>query len=92
MRWHQKRYHPCPPGKSVLADFCVGRPRDLRILARAVGWIGAVLAEWIYELPDGPLIEGRGVQPDLLVALDWRLYGTANDPQIQAAIEVLESK
>ena len=55
---------------------------------------GSVLsiAEWVYQLPDGTLIEGRGVQPDLLVELDWGLYGTANDPQIQAAIEVIESK
>jgi C-terminal peptidase prc len=55
---------------------------------------GSVLsiAEWIYLLPDGNLIEGHGVQPDLLVDLDWALYGTDDDPQIQAAVAVLGSE
>jgi carboxyl-terminal processing protease len=47
---------------------------------------------WVCQLPDGTLIEGRGVQPDVLVEMDWALYGTENDPQIQAAIEVLGSE
>jgi carboxyl-terminal processing protease len=50
------------------------------------------LAEWVYELPDGALIEGRGVQPDVLVPMDWWLYGADDDPQIRAAIELLGSE
>lgn len=47
------------------------------------------LAEWVYELPDGSRIEGRGIQPDVLVQMDWWLYRAQDDPQIQKAIEVL---
>ena len=50
------------------------------------------LAEWVYELPDGALLEGRGVQPDVLVQMDWWLYRANDDPQIQAAIELLGSE
>ncbi len=50
------------------------------------------LAEWVYELPDGALIEGRGVEPDVPVQMDWWLYGADDDPQIQAAIELLGSE
>jgi len=50
------------------------------------------LAERVYQLPDGTLIDGRGVQLDLLVEMDWWLYGTADDAQIQAAIEMLGSE
>jgi C-terminal peptidase prc len=49
------------------------------------------LAEWVYELPDGTRIEGQGVQPDRIVELDWWSFGLANDPQIQAAVEVLST-
>ena len=54
---------------------------------------GSVLsiAEWVYQLPDGTLIEGRGVQPDVMVEMDWAPYDTGDDPQLQAAIEVLGS-
>jgi carboxyl-terminal processing protease len=55
---------------------------------------GSVLtiAEQIYQLPDGTVIEGRGVQPDVPVDMDWQSYNAGDDPQIQAAIEVLGSK
>ncbi|MFN2242492.1 MAG: S41 family peptidase [Anaerolineae bacterium] len=49
------------------------------------------LAEWVYERPDGSRIEGRGVQPDVLVDMDWWLYGTDDDVQLQAAIDLLAS-
>lgn len=50
------------------------------------------LAEWSYELPDGTQIEGIGVQPDVLVEMNWWLYGAGDDPQIDAAIELLQSE
>jgi hypothetical protein len=31
------------------------------------------------------------VQPDRIVELDWWSFGLANDPQIQAAVEVLST-
>lgn len=49
------------------------------------------LAEWVYERPDGSRIEGRGVQPDVLVDMDWWLYGADDDVQLQAAIDLLTS-
>jgi C-terminal peptidase prc len=55
---------------------------------------GSVLAiaEQVYQLPDGTLLEGRGVQPDVLVPMDWWLYGTDDDPQIHTAVEMLSSE
>ena len=50
------------------------------------------IAEWVYELPDGTLIEGRGVKPDVRVEMDWWLYGAQDDPQLEAAIELLQSQ
>ncbi|MGC9334603.1 MAG: S41 family peptidase [Anaerolineae bacterium] len=50
------------------------------------------IAERVYRLPDGTLLEGRGVQPDVLVPMDWWLYGAENDPQMHTAIEMLSSE
>lgn len=47
------------------------------------------LAELNYRLPDGSQIEGRGVQPDRVVDVEWWRYDLADDPQIRAAIEEL---
>lgn len=48
------------------------------------------LAEYIFERPDGTLIEDRGVQPDQLVESEWWRYTPENDPQIRAAIEEIQ--
>jgi carboxyl-terminal processing protease len=50
------------------------------------------LAEGIYQRPDGSGIEGRGVQPDVVVDAGWLSFDAADDPQIQAAMEVLRSR
>lgn len=47
------------------------------------------LAELVFRLPDGSLIEGRGVQPDLVVEAEWWRYDIENDPQVQAAVRLL---
>jgi carboxyl-terminal processing protease len=47
------------------------------------------LAELNYRMPDGGEIEGRGVQPDRVVDVEWWRYDVADDPQIAAAIEEL---
>ncbi len=46
----------------------------------------------VYQLPDGTSIQGRGVQPDRIVEPRWDLFGTAQDPQIQAALEELKKR
>ncbi|NWG21720.1 MAG: PDZ domain-containing protein [Chloroflexi bacterium] len=48
------------------------------------------LAELVFRLPDGSLIEGRGVQPDLVVDAEWWRYDIENDPQVQAALGLLQ--
>jgi C-terminal peptidase prc len=50
------------------------------------------LAELNYRLPDGSQIEGRGVQPDRIVDVEWWRYDPADDPQIKAAIEELSGQ
>jgi C-terminal peptidase prc len=50
------------------------------------------LAELTFRLPDGSQIEGRGVQPDRGVDVEWWRYEPDADPQIQAAIEELRGK
>lgn len=47
------------------------------------------LAELVFRLPDGSLLEGQGVQPDRVVEVDWWRYAFENDPQIMAAVEEL---
>jgi C-terminal peptidase prc len=49
------------------------------------------IAERVYQLPNGTLIEGRGVQPDIVIEADWWLFDLVDDPQIKAAIEALDS-
>lgn len=47
------------------------------------------LAELVFRLPDGSLLEGKGVQPDRVVEVDWWRYAFEDDPQILAAVEEL---
>lgn len=47
------------------------------------------LAELVFRLPDGSLIEGSGVQPDRLIEADWWRFELEDDPQVQAAIALL---
>jgi C-terminal processing protease CtpA/Prc len=49
------------------------------------------LAEYAYRLPDGSLLEGKGVQPDRVVDAQWWRFAPADDPQIQAALQELRS-
>jgi C-terminal peptidase prc len=47
------------------------------------------LAELIFYRPDGSIIEGSGVQPDRTVDVEWWLFDTPDDPQVQAAVELI---
>ncbi|MCS6840897.1 MAG: S41 family peptidase [Roseiflexaceae bacterium] len=47
------------------------------------------LAELVFRLPDGSLLEGKGVQPDRIVEVDWWRYPFEEDPQIRVAVEEL---
>jgi carboxyl-terminal processing protease len=49
------------------------------------------LAELVFRLPDGALIEGRGVQPDQVVEAEWWRFSREQDPQVIAAVELLRS-
>lgn len=48
------------------------------------------LAELIFRLPDGSILEGQGVRPDRVVEVEWWRYAFEDDPQIQAAVEELQ--
>jgi C-terminal peptidase prc len=48
------------------------------------------LAELTYRLPDGKTLEGRGVQPDQVVDVEWWRYEADDDPQIKAAVAQLQ--
>ncbi len=48
-----------------------------------------LLAQVAYRLPDGTLIEERGVIPDRLVDVEWWRYPPDDDPQLRAAVEEL---
>jgi carboxyl-terminal processing protease len=47
------------------------------------------LAELTFQLPDGSVLEGSGVQPDRVVEAEWWKYEPGDDPQVQAALEDL---
>jgi C-terminal peptidase prc len=49
------------------------------------------LAEAAFKLPDGTDLEGRGVQPDVRVEVDWTEYSEDTDPQILKAVELLHA-
>ncbi len=49
------------------------------------------LAELAFHLPDGTLIEGRGVLPDQTVEAEWWHFPLATDPQVQAALAALRA-
>lgn len=48
-----------------------------------------LVAQVAYRLPDGTLIEGRGVIPDRYVDAEWWRYSPDRDPQLLAAVEEL---
>ncbi len=48
-----------------------------------------LIAEVAYRLPDGTLIEGRGVLPDRQVDAEWWRFPPDEDPQLLAALEEL---
>mgnify|MGYP001459761316 CR=1 FL=1 len=48
-----------------------------------------LVAQVAYRLPDGTLLEGRGVIPDRLVDVEWWRYPPDSDPQLLAALEEL---
>jgi len=49
-----------------------------------------LLAEVAYQLPDGTLIEGTGVVPDVLIEAEWWRFPREQDPQLQAALAIIQ--
>ncbi|KAB8143145.1 PDZ domain-containing protein [Chloroflexia bacterium SDU3-3] len=47
------------------------------------------LAQENFKLRSGANLEGRGVQPDSLVDVDWKRYSEEDDPQILEALRLL---
>lgn len=48
-----------------------------------------LLATVAFQLPDGTLIEDRGVLPDRYVEADWWRFPLESDPQVVAALDVI---
>ncbi|HMQ35697.1 MAG TPA: S41 family peptidase [Chloroflexaceae bacterium] len=48
-----------------------------------------LVAQVAYRLPDGTLLEGRGVIPDRPLDVEWWRYPPDSDPQLLAALEEL---
>jgi C-terminal peptidase prc len=48
-----------------------------------------LLATVSYRLPDGTLIEGRGVLPDKVLDVEWWRFSIENDPQVNVAIDLI---
>lgn len=51
-----------------------------------------LLAEVAYQLPDGTLIEGTGIIPDVLIEAEWWRFPPEQDPQLLAAKEILNAQ
>lgn len=51
-----------------------------------------LLAEVAYQLPDGTLIEGTGIIPDVLIEAEWWRFPPEQDPQLLAAQEILNAQ
>ena len=50
-----------------------------------------LVASVAYRLPDGTLIEGRGVIPDRALDVEWWRYPPERDPQVLAAVEEIDA-
>jgi carboxyl-terminal processing protease len=50
------------------------------------------LAELVFYQADGTIIEGTGVQPDLVVDGEWWRFDIPDDPQVQAAVTLLTNE
>lgn len=50
------------------------------------------IAQEGFKLPDGSDLEGRGVQPDQVINVDWSRFSEARDPQITAAIGLIRQR
>ncbi|WP_298483166.1 hypothetical protein [uncultured Chloroflexus sp.] len=48
-----------------------------------------LLATVSYRLPDGTLIEGRGILPDKVLDIEWWRFPIENDPQVNVAIDLI---
>lgn len=48
-----------------------------------------LLATVSYRLPDGTLIEGRGILPDKVVDVEWWRFPIESDPQVNLAIDLI---
>lgn len=48
------------------------------------------LAQEGFRLQSGDDLEGRGVQPDVVVDVDWKRYSEEDDPQLQEALRLIE--
>jgi carboxyl-terminal processing protease len=44
-----------------------------------------------FRLPDGEVLEGQGITPDITIDDDWLSFSEAEDPAIAAAVEALRS-
>lgn len=51
-----------------------------------------MLATVAYRLPDGALIEGRGILPDLLVDVEWWRFPIESDPQVSTAMNLIAER
>lgn len=47
------------------------------------------LAQEGFRLQNGAVLEGRGVQPDVVVDVDWKRYSEDDDPQLLEALRLL---
>lgn len=48
-----------------------------------------LLASVAYQLPDGTLIEGRGILPDEALDVEWWRFPIESDPQVNLAIDLI---
>jgi len=46
----------------------------------------------VFQSKDGKLVDGRGVQPDVLVEIDADYYRDTRDTTLEAAVEVIEKE
>jgi len=47
------------------------------------------LAQEGFKLPSGVNLEGRGVNPDIKIDVDWTAFSEATDPQVLEALRLL---
>jgi C-terminal peptidase prc len=76
---------------TILGQPSQGNTENLSDMAQEEG-SKLLLATYVFYRPDDTMLEGKGVQPDTMIAQNWWEFPADQDPFIQAAVAALSQR